>query len=72
MISTLSTLNLSWSANFSSDQSVNYFALMLAKAQNLQFVDISVQDGDRKIDVKIVHENEWISAIYKAYGKTEE
>ena len=48
MINSLTNLNLWYSANFNSDLSVNYLALMLAKAQNLKFIDISRQIVKRR------------------------
>ena len=54
----LTTLNLSC-ANFASDESVNFLTLILAKAHRIKKVDISDQQGDRKIDVKVDEEKEW-------------
>ena len=57
MLWSLCTLNLS-QANFASDESVNLLALILAKAHRIQQVDITFQQGDRQIDVRLDEERE--------------
>ena len=59
----LTTLNLSY-ANFAFDDSVNHLALILAKAHRIKQVDISIQQGDRKIDVEIDEEREWLDELF--------
>ena len=58
MLWSLCTLNLSYS-NFASDESVSLLALILAKADRIENVDICMQKGDRKIDVKVDQQREW-------------
>ena len=56
----LKYLNLSASTEFSSDQSVRYLALLLAKAKNLKLVDITNQIGrTRKIDIQVSRKKVW-------------
>ena len=78
MLWSLCTLNLSYS-NFASDESVNLLALILAKAHMIQQVDISRQQGSRKIDVRMDEERELedakINAFYRGgiiFGNSEE
>lgn len=54
----ITTINLS-TANFESDESVNHLTLILAKAHRIKQVEISIQQGKRKIDVKVDEEKEW-------------
>ena len=61
MLSSLTTLDIHQSANFSTDKSVSYLAKILAKAKNLKLVDITSQIGNRKIDVEVSEEREWLS-----------
>ena len=56
MLGSLVNLKLNSSANFSTNESTSYLALMLTKAKNLKLVDISYQRGDRKIEVKCIDE----------------
>ena len=56
MFNRLSNFNLGGSANFASENSVSYLALILAKAPNLKSVDLINQHGDRKIDVQVSEE----------------
>ena len=65
MLWSLCTLNLS-TANFDSDESVSLLALILAKAQQINQVDITVQQGDRIIDVRVDEEREWQDEKYLA------
>ena len=38
---------------------MNHLALILSKAHRIKQVEISVQQGERKIDIKVDEEKEW-------------
>ena len=53
LLSTLKELDLAWSINFDSDESVRKLAYILAIAPNLTGCDIEFQLGDRNVLVEV-------------------
>ena len=65
MLNSLEILDLKFTSDFSSDESVKYLANMIAKALNLRILDISGYRGSRRVDVEL-------NSIDKASGEPRE